>query len=89
MEHRRGQHKAKVFAASLGLTIEDADELRQAIQEAIRENGTEKTKGDNYGQRYVVDFEMQGKREQRAVVRSTWIIRADEDFPRLTSCYVR
>jgi len=25
---------------------------------------------------------------ERAVVRSSWIIRNGEDFPRLTSCYV-
>ncbi|MGH8604219.1 MAG: DUF6883 domain-containing protein [Gammaproteobacteria bacterium] len=42
---------------------------------------------DAYGQRYVVDFVMRrGGRE--ATVRSTWIIRTLEDFPRLTSCFV-
>jgi hypothetical protein len=43
---------------------------------------------DAYGQRYVVDFLMHGPRGQ-ALVRSSWIVRAGEDIPRLTSCFVR
>jgi hypothetical protein len=38
-------------------------------------------------QRYVIDFEL--TREGRiARVRSAWIIRKGEDFPRLVTCYV-
>ena len=40
-----------------------------------------------YGQLYVLDFPVQGPRGE-AMVRSGWIIRQGEDFPRLTSCYV-
>jgi len=40
-----------------------------------------------YGQRYILDLLIAGE-GRTATVRSTWIIRADEDFPRLTSCYV-
>jgi hypothetical protein len=32
--HPRGQHKARVFAASLGLTADQADLLREALLEA-------------------------------------------------------
>jgi hypothetical protein len=35
----------------------------------------------------VIDFEIEWN-EKRAFIRSAWIIRADEDFPRLTTCYV-
>jgi len=40
-----------------------------------------------YGQRYVVDFPMK-RQDKEAVVRSSWIVRREEDYPRLTSCYV-
>jgi hypothetical protein len=54
---------------------------------AARENEAIATDQDAYGQRYVVDFVMRrGGRE--ATVRSSWIIRTLEDFPRLTSCFV-
>jgi len=45
------------------------------------------TERDEYGQRYVLDFEM--KTEAASVtIRSGWIVRRNEDFPRFTSCWV-
>lgn len=43
---------------------------------------------DGFGRRFVLDFDMTGPRGT-AGIRSGWIIRSGEDFPRLTSCYVR
>jgi hypothetical protein len=42
---------------------------------------------DAYGQRYVVDFSMEGPLGA-AKVRSPWIVLTGESFARLTSCYV-
>jgi hypothetical protein len=86
-EHRRGCHKARVFAASLGLTAADADYLREALLTAVRERDAEPAEADEYGKRYVIDF-MAGGPAGRAAVRSLWIIRRGEDAPRLTSCFV-
>ena len=86
-EHRRGCHKARVFAASLGLTIEHAEDLRDALLAAARDEDAAPAEHDEYGRRYVVDFIASGPSGQ-AMVRSSWIIRRGEDFPRLTSCYV-
>ena len=85
--HPRGRHKARVFAASLGLTADQADLLRDALLEAARVEDATATDADEFGQRYVIDFTLQGPSGQ-ARVRSTWIVRTAEDFPRLTSCYV-
>ena len=76
-----------MFAAALGFTDADADVLRQALLRAAREGEAQQTDRDNYGQRYVLDYEMTGPKGQ-ATVRSSWIIRHGEDFPRMTSCYV-
>ncbi len=39
------------------------------------------------GRRYIVDFDL--VRQSRTVrIRSSWIVLAGQDFPRLTSCYV-
>lgn len=86
-EHPRGRHKARVFAAALGLTANHAEELRLALLDAAKTQEAIPTEQDGYGQRYVVDFIMTGPGGQ-ATVRSSWIIRQGEDFPRLTSCYV-
>ncbi len=86
-EHPSGKHKARVFAARLGLAASDAETLRTTILNAIQINDAFATERDVYGQRYVVDFVMKGP-AGRAWVRSAWIILIDEEFPRLTSCYV-
>ena len=86
-EHPRGCHKARVFAASLGWTMDKATDLRQALLSAAADNVASPTREDEYGQRYVLDFVANGLVGQ-AIVRSSWIVRQGEDFPRLTSCYV-
>jgi hypothetical protein len=59
-DHPRGRHKARVFAAVLGLTAEHCDSLRDALLEAARNEETAASDKDEYGQRYVVDFTMDG-----------------------------
>ena len=86
-DHLRGRHNARVFARALGLTPDDADTLRDALLAVAREEEAVLADRDEYGQRYVVDFTMKTAAGE-AAVRSTWIVRTDEDFPRLTSCYV-
>ncbi len=88
LTYPRGRHKARVFAAVLGLTADDAEILRDALlQAALTEDATPADQ-DEFGQRYVIDFQMQGP-QGTAIVRSAWIVRTGEQFPRLTSCYVR
>jgi hypothetical protein len=86
-EHPRGQHKARVFAAALGITLADAPELRQALLDAAASGDAIAGDQDEFGKRFVLDFEMTGP-QGTVTVRSLWIICAGEAFPRLTSCYV-
>lgn len=62
-------------------------ELRDAILHAIQRVDAVAGEHDEYGQRYIVDFSMK-RQGNEAIVRTAWIIRAHETFPRLTSCYV-
>ncbi len=85
--HPRGRHKARVFVSALGLTRADTQFLREGLLRAAREADAAMGDVDEYGERYTIDFGLaQGVR--RAIVRSTWIVRRGERFPRLTSCYV-
>ena len=86
-QHPRGGHKARVFAATLGLAQTDAEFLREALLRAAREADALVGESDEYGDRYTVDFEL-NRGTRRAVVRSAWIVLRGETAPRLTSCFV-
>ncbi|MBM3884041.1 MAG: hypothetical protein FJ387_30775 [Verrucomicrobia bacterium] len=85
--HPRGKHKARVFRSALGLTTEHVAELEVRIREALQTEQCTAGANDRFGRRYAVDFRWE-REGNIAEVRTTWIIRADEEFPRLTSCYV-
>lgn len=85
--HPRGKHKAMVFASALGISANDAEWLRDQILSAVLRNEAVSTEKDEFGQRYLIDFEIDYK-DRRARIRTSWIIRISEDFARLTSCYV-
>jgi hypothetical protein len=84
--HRVGGHKARLFARLLGMTINDTAALQHVLLNVIRTEEATLGELDEYGQRYVIDFLLTWQ-ERRATVRSAWIIRPDEDFPRLVTCY--
>jgi len=85
-EHDEGKHKARLFAAALGMTAKDAEDLRDALLQMVRTHDAKLGRRDEFGQRYSADFmfEWRGK---RAMIRSGWIIEHDSDTPRLTTCY--
>jgi hypothetical protein len=87
LAHPRGRHKARVFAEVLGLTSDDAEELKHLLLAAALSPDAITTDRDDYGQRYVIDF-LVSRPAGEARIRSSWIVRLGEDFPRLTSCYV-
>lgn len=86
-EHPRGKHKARVFA-TLGFTAENADELRAALLTAAASGDAQPAAADQFGDRYVLEFAIEGPRGA-GIVRSTWIVRRGESAPRLTSCFVK
>lgn len=76
-----------MFAAALGLTNQDAEWLADALLSAARTADVTGSWSDQYGQRFVVEFEVQGPFGPRRI-RSAWIVRTGEDVPRFSSCYV-
>jgi hypothetical protein len=67
--------------------IVDIEKLRDAVLSAVQAEEAIAGERDEYGQRYLVDFSMK-RLGREAVIRSAWIVRRDENVPRLTSCYV-
>ena len=82
-----GKHKARVFASALGMNAEQALLLRSLLLDAAKNGEAAEGEADEFGQRYMVDFEV-AHAGRTAVVRSAWIIDAGKSNPRLTTCYV-
>ena len=82
-----GSQNARVFASALRIFQGDAEFLRARLLEAALESDAVAGEFDDYGQRYIVDFECVSG-GLRAIIRSAWIVRRGEHFPRLTTCYV-
>jgi hypothetical protein len=85
--HYRGRNKARVFQAALGITKQDAAELLAVLMRAAREGDAVEGASDAYGTRYIIDFELTWS-FRTAMIRSSWIIPANEISPRLLTCYV-
>lgn len=86
-EHPRGKHKAKIFQEVLGITKNDTQDLILQIKRQIKSSECIAGEADAYGQRYTVDVVIR-KQHLEAVVRTAWIIKTNENIPRLTTCYV-
>jgi hypothetical protein len=85
-EHDDGKHKARLFSSILGMTADDAEELRQILLEVVTMNEARLGRQDEFGQRYTVDFTIEWQ-NRSATLRSGWIIEHDSEIPRLTTCY--
>ena len=85
-EHDDGKHKARLFSSILGMTPDNAEELRQILVEVIQTHEALLGRRDGFGQRYTLDFTIQWQ-NRSATLRSGWIIEHDSEIPRLTTCY--
>jgi len=86
--HEDGKHKAQVFTSALGIRQSDAEWLRQLLLLAAREEDVSMVGENRFGRLYVLDMTVKSPFGS-AVVRSGWIVQFAEDFPRLTTCYVK
>jgi hypothetical protein len=86
-ENERGRHKARVFSRVLGLGPDDSEWLRGRILDGVRHAEAVRTDATAYGTLYRVDVTVETERGA-ATVRTGWIVRHDEAFPRLTTCFV-
>ena len=86
-EHRTGRHKARVFAAALGMRADHADVLIEACHRAVAEGECRLERQNEHGAHYSVAFIL-AFRGRSARVRSLWVVRPNEDFPRFVSAFV-
>ncbi len=84
--HSDGQHKARLFQAKLGITLNNQETLITAILEAVNTQAVTYSTTSPYGNKYVIDFIMETE-IGKSKIRSAWIIPFEENYPRLTSIY--
>ena len=86
--HRHGQHKARVFESALGITLANKEVLVRALLSTAENSNDFAALGDNgFGETYVLRFRLTTNKGS-ATVLSAWIIRHNEDFPKLTTCFI-
>ena len=85
-QHDKGKHKARLFTSLLGMDSGDAEELRNALLEAVKTKDAQLGKTDAYGQRYTLDFTLNWRGKQ-ARIRSAWIIETGSDISKLTTVF--
>jgi hypothetical protein len=87
-EHPIGKHKAKVFSNKLGIGKEDTALLAKQIYEAIQHENALEQHEDQFGKRYAVDVPIKNE-NRKATLRTAWIVKHHENFPRLLTCYIK
>lgn len=88
MNIQGGKHKANVFKSALSFEKKDADKLKNIIFEALKSSDAFETFNDMYGIRYTVDIAYSQKNQQ-INIRTIWIIKSNENYPRLITCYIK
>jgi len=85
--HSDGKHKARVFKSVLNLNLDNIELLRYALLEAVKNYDAVLDQENEYGKKYIIDFPMTHQ-DMTAIIHSVWIVRNDEKFPRLVTCYI-
>ena len=70
-EHDDEKHEARLFSSILGMTAENANELRQTLLEIVKTHQAQIGKRDRFGQRYTIDFAIAWQ-NRSATLRSGW-----------------
>ena len=86
--HPVGRFKARFFI-SLGYAAEQWERLRDDILVLGRSGDLCSETAGAYGRKFEVDGIVTGPSGRSATLRSVWIIRAEEDFPRLVTGFPR
>jgi hypothetical protein len=87
-DHPRGQHKARVFAAALGISRTDWEHLREQIKIGVLTAPVSNVQVKAYGVLYEVPIPVEGLNGASHEVITGWIVAGENPAPRLTTAYV-
>jgi uncharacterized protein DUF6883 len=87
-EHEIGRHKARVFAAALGIGRRDWEYLRDQLLAGVLDAPTQSVRETRWGALYEVTILVEGLNGQTRQVMTVWLVAADQTNPRLVTAYV-
>lgn len=73
-----GKHKSRLFQSILGLSHEDADNLREQLLAGVLTGRITATKVTSWGLRYQVEIEVRGNNNKTAKVDTVWQVEQDD-----------
>ena len=85
-DHPRGKDKARVFAALLDITRDNADALAALVRQAAMEGDITQESMTVFGRYYRVDWAIPTR--GNAMLRTIWEIAPGEEVPRLISAFM-
>lgn len=85
--HQVGRHKARVFAAALGIRQRDWEYLRDRLEASVLGTPITSVRETEWGNLYEVVVEIDGLNGQRRQVMTVWLA-SDEEPPRFITAYV-
>jgi hypothetical protein len=86
--HPKGKDKARVFKAVLGYSEEDAGHSGEIIFDGIAKNEAVLNEIIQWGEIWRVDIPLILQNDI-FTLRTNWIIRTNENFPSLISCFIK
>ncbi len=86
LESPDGKNKAYVFRSALGITIDDADDVRRQIFEGVNKHKASYAGDTRHGSRFTVYMPIKGPKG-KAVVKTAWLQDKNDEL-RLTSVMV-
>jgi hypothetical protein len=85
-QHDDGKHKARLFSSILGMSADNAEQLRQILLDVVKTHDAQLGMRDEFGQRYTLDFTLEWQ-NRNVTLRSGWIAEHGSQMPKLTTCY--
>ena len=87
--HPTGKYKAEQFQKRMGIMQSDAEWFKEQIMIALATNEAIENIEDQFGKRYVVNMELTHIANESLIrVTTVWIIKTEENFPRMITCYI-
>ena len=86
-DHSSGKHKAKVFAAALGITAHNALRLEELIKRAAVEGEVTQQLSTAFGEQFKVDWIVPNS--EQIILRTMWEVPLDSPYPRLISAFIK
>lgn len=88
-DHPEGAGKARAFATWLGLTVDHAAELEEALLAAVVTHDADEVRMREDGTSYAIRFALTGPDGRRALCVAAWFVPDTEDeAPRLATVYL-